>query len=50
MLNRKGWNITMSNLLEDQATTSQRLDKIDIADIAIEDAKREFIRKLTRKQ
>ena len=48
-LNRKGWNITVSDNLENRATTSQRLDKIDIADIAIADAKQEFINALTRK-
>ena len=48
-LNRKGWNITVSSVLEDTATTSQRLDKIDIADIAIGQAKQEFINSLTRK-
>ena len=48
-LNRKGWNIRLSNVLEDMATTPQRMDKIDVTDVAIEHALQEFISSNTRK-
>lgn len=47
-MNRDGWNIKMSNALEDTATIPQRMDKIDIADVIIEQAKQDFIRRHTR--
>lgn len=47
-MNRDGWNIKVSNALEDTATIPQRMDKIDIADIFIERAKQDFIRRHTR--
>ena len=48
-LNKMGWNIKVSTALEEKATTSQRLDKIDIADIAIEKAKDRYFNSLLRK-
>ena len=45
-LNRQGWDIEVSSLLEDTATTPQRLDKIDIADLAIADATEKFVERL----
>ena len=48
-LNRKGWNIRLSNVLEDMASTPQRMDKIDVTDVAIEHALQEFISSNTRK-
>jgi hypothetical protein len=45
-LNRQGWNIQVSNILEDTVNTAQRMDKIDIADLAFEHAKEKFIQQL----
>ena len=39
----------MSNALEDTATIPQRMDKIDIADVIIERAKEDFIRRHTHR-
>ncbi len=46
-MNRNGWNIKISNALEDTATIPQRMDKIDVADIIIEKAKEDFIHRHT---
>lgn len=40
-LNRRGWNIQVSDYLELTATTEERLRKIDIADLLVEELKKE---------
>ena len=49
-LYKQGWKIKVSTLLEETATTAQRLAKIDLADLAIDDAMSDFIRELTHKK
>jgi len=48
-MNRNGWNIKVSSALEDTATIPQRMDKIDIADIIIEQAIEDFVTRHTHK-
>ena len=47
-LRSKGWQITVSDQLEKTVNTSQRLDKIDVADLVINKAMEEFINRLRR--
>ena len=48
-MNRNGWNIKISNALEDTATIPQRMDKNDIADLILDKAREDHIRRLTHK-
>ena len=48
-MNRDGWNIKVSNVLENTATIPQRMDKIDVADVVIERAKQDFIHRHSRR-
>ena len=43
---KAGWKISVDMNLEKKATTPQRLDKCDIADIALEQAKQNHIERL----
>ncbi len=45
-LKAAGWKISVDMNLEKKATTPQRLDKCDIADIALEHAKQDHIERL----
>lgn len=45
-LRQQGWRIIIDDALETDATTSQRLDKIDIADVAIADALKQHVKRL----
>ena len=47
-MNRDGWNIKMSNALEDTATIPQRMDKIDIADVIIDKAIKQHVERLKK--
>lgn len=44
----KGWRIIIDSQLERTANTSQRMDKIDIADIALDNAKQQHYKSLLR--
>lgn len=48
-MNRNGWNIKISNALEDTATIPQRMDKSDIADLILDKAREDHIRRLAHK-
>ena len=47
-LQHNDWIITIDTTLEETATTPQRLDKIDVADIAIDNASRQAYNRLIR--
>lgn len=47
-MNRDGWNIKISNALEDTATIPQRMDKADIADAILERALNEHVERLKK--
>ena len=48
-LRLKGWRIIIDTTLEQTATTPQRMDKIDVADIALENEKNKAIERLKKK-
>lgn len=48
-LRQRGWNITIDKSLEKEVNTAQRMDKIDIADIALDDAMKEQVKRLKKK-
>ena len=50
VLRKKSWRVVIDTHLEETATTSQRLDKIDVADLALEQAKIENINRLKKQQ
>ena len=45
-LRLKGWRIIIDTALEEKANTAQRLAKLDVADIALEQAKKELVQRL----
>ena len=47
-LRAKGWDVTIDGTLEKSVNTSQRMDKIDVADMVLEKAKADFIKRLRR--
>jgi len=49
-LREQGWNITIDKSLENNASTSQRMGKNDIADLALEHAMKQHVKRLTRKK
>ena len=48
-LRLKGWRIIIDTTLEQTATTPQRMDKIDVADIALDKEKKKAIERLKKK-
>lgn len=48
-LRLKGWRIVINSKLEENVNTSQRMDKIDIADIALEKAIKKHVERLKKK-
>ena len=47
-LRLRGWRIIIDTALEENATTAQRLAKLDVADVALEQAKREHILRMRK--
>ena len=47
-LRLRGWRIIVDNALEDTVNSAQRMDKIDIADVALERAFNEHVERLKR--
>ena len=47
-LRLQGWRIIIDTALEENATTAQRLAKLDVADVAIEQAKRQQLQRLKK--
>ena len=47
-LSNNGWHVIVDNTLEESVNTSQRMDKIDVADIALEQARKKHVERLKR--
>ena len=47
-LQNKGWNITVDTALEETVNSAQRMDKIDVADLALERAIKQQLKRLKR--
>ena len=47
-LSNNGWHVIVDNTLEESVNTSQRMDKIDVADIAISSAIKQHVERLKR--
>lgn len=47
-LRAQGWNITINKELEDKVNSAQRMGKIDVADIALEKAMEQHLKRLKR--